>query len=82
MKKSSTVCTQQDLATGSCDWQWKHAGELKSHASWSTIGKNFESGQAVNLRLRLTTQSIHKAKPPDHSVYRIFVHIYIYIYSQ
>ena len=46
----------------------KHAEELKSHASWSTIGQNFQSGQAVSSRLRLATQSSCEAKSLDHSV--------------
>ena len=46
----------------------KHAGELKSHASWSTTGQNFQFGQAVSSRLKLATRSSCKAKPPDHSV--------------
>ena len=29
----------------------KHVGELKSHASWSIIGQNFQSSQAVSSRL-------------------------------
>jgi len=29
----------------------KHAEELKSHASWSTIGQNFQFGHAVSSRL-------------------------------
>ena len=46
----------------------KHTGELKSHASWSTTGQNFQSGQAVSSRLGLVTQSSCEAKSPDHSV--------------
>ena len=42
----------------------KHAGELKSHASWSTIGQNFQSSQAVSLRLKLATHSSHEAESP------------------
>ena len=44
------------------DWQFakggtrvKHAGKLKSHASWSTTRQNFQSSQAVSSRLRLAT---------------------------
>ena len=46
----------------------KNAEKLKSHASQSTTGQNFQSGQVVSSRLRLTTQSSHEAKSPDHSV--------------
>ena len=46
----------------------KHAGELKSHASWSIIGQNFQSSQAVSSWLRLATQSSRKAKLLDHPV--------------
>ena len=54
-----------------CDWQVakggthvKYAGELKSHASWSTGGQNFQSGkfgQVVSLRLKLATQLSREA---------------------
>ena len=46
----------------------KHAGELKSHASWSTTGQNFQFGQAVSSWLRLATQLSHDAKLPDLSI--------------
>ena len=46
----------------------KHAGELKSHASWSIIGQNFQSGQTVSSLLKLMTQSSYEAKPLDHSI--------------
>ena len=46
----------------------KHAKELKSHVSWSTTRQNFQSGQAVSSRLRLTTQSSREVKLPDHFV--------------
>ena len=46
----------------------KHARELKSHASWSTIGQNFQSSQAVSLWFKLATQLSCEAKPLDHSV--------------
>ena len=35
----------------------KHVEELKSHASWSTIGQNFQSGQAVSSRLSQVARS-------------------------
>ena len=61
--------------TGSHGWQVakggisvKHARELKNHASWSTTGQNFQSGQAISLRLKLVTQSSREAKPPDHPI--------------
>ena len=45
-----------------CDWQAakvgthvKHVGKLKSHASCCTTGQKFQAGQAVSLRLELTT---------------------------
>ena len=47
----------------------KHAGELKSHASWSTTGQNFQSSQVVSSRLKLATQSSHEFKSPDHSIW-------------
>ena len=61
--------------TGFCDWRVtkggtrvKHVGELKSHASWSTTGQNFQSGQVVSSRLKLATHSSRKPKLPDSSV--------------
>ena len=47
----------------------KHAEELKSHASWSTTGQNFQSDQAISSRLKLVTQLSHKVKSLDHSVW-------------
>ena len=55
MKKSSKVCTQEGprdwISRLARDWQVakggtrvKHAGELKSHANWSTTGQKFQSG--------------------------------------
>ena len=78
VKKSSRLCTQQ----GTRDWisrlacglqvakectQVKHAEELNSHASWSTIGQNVQSGHSVSLGL--VTQSSRKAKSPVHFVW-------------
>ena len=58
------------------DWQVskggtrvKHVEDLKSRASWSTIGQNFQSSQIVSSRLKLATQSSHEAKSPNHSVW-------------
>ena len=60
-----------------CGWQVakastrvKHVEKLKSQASWSTTGQNFQSGQAVSSRLRLATQPSRKVKSPDHSVWK------------
>ena len=60
VKKSSRMCTQKGLATGSRDWlvakrgtHVKYAGKLKSHNSWSTIRQNFQFRQAVSSQLRL-----------------------------
>ena len=76
VKKSSRVCTQQGLATGSRNWQVgkggtrvKHVGELKSHISWSTTRQNFQSVQVISSWLRLATQSNRKAKSPNHFVW-------------
>ena len=51
VKKTQDVCTQEEphnwqVAKGGT--RVKHAGELKGHDSWSTIGQNFQSGQAVS----------------------------------
>ena len=46
----------------------KHAGELKSHASWSTTGQNFQSGQTISSRFKLTTHSSRKHEMPNSSV--------------
>ena len=58
------------------DWQAakvgthvKHAGELKSHASYCTTGQNSQAGQAVSSRLELATQPSREAKSPDHPVW-------------
>ena len=54
------------------DWQAakvgtrvKHAGELKSHASYCTTGQNFQS---VSSRLKLATRSSREAELPEHTV--------------
>ena len=61
--------------TGSCDWQVpkagthvKHAGELKGHASCCTTRQNFQSGQAVSLRLKLVTHSSRKPESLEHHI--------------
>ena len=72
VKKTQDVCNSKE----SCDWISrlascqngtcvKHANELKGHDSWSTIGQNFQSGQAVNSRLRLTTRSSREVESPE-----------------
>ena len=48
----------------------KHAGELKSHASYCTTRQKFQAGQAISSQLKLMTQSSREAKSPDHSVMR------------
>ena len=72
MKKSSRVCTQKEPR----DWQLakggtrvKHAGELKGHANCCTTGQNFQSGQAISLRLKLTTRSSRELESPEHPVW-------------
>jgi len=40
----------------------KYAGELKGHENWSTIGQNFQFGQAISSQLRLVTRSSHKVE--------------------
>ena len=59
-----------------CDWQAakvgtrvKHAGDLKSHASYCTTGQKSQAGQAVSLQLELATQPSREAKSPDHLVW-------------
>ena len=47
----------------------KHADELKSHASYCTIGQKSQAGQVISLRLEVATQSSCEAKSPDHSVW-------------
>ena len=58
------------------DWQaakastcMKHAGELKSHASYCTIEQKSSAGQVVSSRLELLTQPNHEAKLPNHLVW-------------
>ena len=58
------------------DWQAakvgtrvKYAEELKSHASYCTTGQKSQAGQAISSRLELATQSSHKAKSLDHSIW-------------
>ena len=58
------------------DWQAtkvgtrvEYAGELKSHASYCTIGQKSQAGQAVSLRLELATQFSHEVKSADHLVW-------------
>ena len=58
VKKSSRVCTRGWQVTQGGTYV-ERARELKSHASWSTTWQNFQSGQVVSSRLRLTTQSNH-----------------------
>ena len=43
----------------------KHARELKGHDSWGTTGQNFQSGQAVSLRLKLMTRSSRELESPE-----------------
>ena len=57
------------------DWQAakvgtrvKHVGELKSHASYCTIGQKSQTGQAISSRLELATQPSREAKSLDHPV--------------
>ena len=58
------------------DWQAakvgtrvKHAGELKSHASYCITGQKSQANQAVSSRLELAIQPIREAKSPDHHVW-------------
>ena len=58
------------------DWQAtkdgicvKHAGELKSHASYCTTGQKSQVGQAISSRLELATQPSREVKLPDHPVW-------------
>ena len=46
----------------------KHAGELKSHTSWSTTRQNFQFSQAVSSQLKLATYSSRKLESLDSSV--------------
>ena len=48
----------------------EHAGELNSHASCCTTRQKFKAGEAISLRLELTTQPSREAKSPDHSVWK------------
>ena len=82
MKKSSRVCRKvqecalkKSLAIGAHNWRVakggirvKHAGELKGHANWSTIGQNFQTGQTVSSRLKLATHSSCEPELPKCSV--------------
>ena len=59
------------------DWQAakvgtrvEHAGELKSHASCCTIGQKSQAGQAVSLRLELSTQPSSEVKSLDHPIWK------------
>ena len=47
----------------------KHAEELNSHASWSTIRQKVQSGHSVSLWLGLATQSSREAESPVHSIW-------------
>ena len=47
----------------------EHVGELKSHASYCTIGQKSKAGQAVNSRLELSTQPSREVKSPDYLVW-------------
>ena len=60
-----------------CDWQAtkvgtrvKHAGKLKSHASYCTIGQKSQASQAVSSQFELTTQPSLEAKSPNHPVWK------------
>ena len=61
VNKAQDVCTQEEphnwILRSGRDWQVakggtrvKHARELKGHDNWSTIGQNFQSGQAVDRK--------------------------------
>ena len=59
------------------DWQVakvgthvENAGELKSHASYCTIGQKSQVGQAISSRLELATQPSREAKSPDHPIWK------------
>ena len=61
---------QGSLAIGSHDWQVARMAHVRStqgegHDSWSTIGENFQSGQAVSSQLKLETHSSHKVKSSE-----------------
>ena len=67
--------SQMDLRV-TRDWQAakvgthvKHAGKLKSHASYCTTGQKSQASQAVSSRLELVTQSSREAKLPNHLVW-------------
>ena len=47
----------------------EHVGELKSHASYCTIGQKSQAGQAISLWLKLVTQPSREVKSPDHLVW-------------
>ena len=47
----------------------EHAGELKSHASCYTTRQKSQAGQAISLRLELTTQPSREVKSPNHPVW-------------
>ena len=47
----------------------EHAGELKSHASYCTIGQKSQAGQAISSRLELVTQPSYEVKSPDHPIW-------------
>ena len=51
---SRLACGWQVDKDGTCV---KYVEELKCHASWSTIGQNFQSGQAVSSRLSQVARS-------------------------
>ena len=72
VKKSSRVCTQEEprdwisqLASCQRGTRVKHARELKGHASCSTTGQNFQSGQAVISQIKLTIRSNREAVLPE-----------------
>ena len=71
MKKSSRVCTQEEPRNwqvakgGTCV---KHAGELKGHASCSTIRQNFQFGQAISSQLKLASRSSREVESPKYIV--------------
>ena len=55
VKKTQDVCNSKEshdwisrLASRQNGTCVKHAGELKGHASYSTTGKNFQSGQTIS----------------------------------
>ena len=80
MKKNLRVCTQEGhrdwISRLARDWRVakngthvKHAGELKSQASYCITGQNFQSCQAVSLRLKLATSSSCELESPEHPVW-------------